>query len=61
MPMGKVFEQIRQSYVVESNFIKFAVLKPQLTQLQSQPSYTQFTIGSKLRKLLFSDNLSALT
>ena len=40
MPMGKVFEQIRQSYVVESNFIKFAVLKPQLTQLQSQPSYT---------------------
>ena len=40
MPMRKVFEQIRQAYVMESNFIKFAVLQPQLSQLQSQPSYT---------------------
>ena len=46
MPMGKVFEHIRQTYVAESNFIKFAALQPQLTQLQSQPSYTKFTMGS---------------
>ena len=39
MPMGKVFEYIRETYVVESNFITFAVLQPQFTQLQSQPSY----------------------
>ena len=45
MPMGKVFEHIRQTYVAESNFIKFAALQ-QLTQLQSQPSYTKFTMGS---------------
>ena len=40
MSMGKVFEQIKQTYIVESNFIKFAVLQPQLTQLQSRLIYT---------------------
>ena len=39
MPMGKVLEWIRETYVVQSNFVKFATLQPQLTQLQSQPSY----------------------
>ena len=33
---------------MEPNFIKFAILQPQLSQLQLQPSYTYFTIGSKL-------------
>ena len=40
MPMGKVFEKIRETYVAESDFIKFAVLQSQPTQLQSQPNYT---------------------
>ena len=47
MPMGKYLNKL-EKHAVESNFIKFAVLQPQLTQLQSQPSYTQFTIGIKL-------------
>ena len=37
--MGKVLEWVRETYVVQSNFVKFAILQPQLTQLQSQPSY----------------------
>ena len=40
MPMGKAFEQSRGTYFVEFNFIKFEVLQPQLTQLQSQLNHT---------------------
>ena len=34
---------------MQPNFIKFAALQPHLTQLQSQPSYIQFILGSKVR------------
>ena len=34
--MGKVFEWIRETYVMESNFIKSAVLQPQLSYNHSQ-------------------------
>ena len=36
--MRKVFELIEETYVLETNVIKFATLQPQLTQLQAHPS-----------------------
>ena len=46
MPVGNYLNKL-EKHAVESNFIKFAVLQPQFTQLRSQTSYTQFTIRSK--------------
>ena len=42
-----------ETYFVLPNFIKFAALQPQLTQLRSQPSYIYFTIGKQSLGLLF--------
>ena len=36
--MRKAFKLIEETYVLETNVIKFATLQPQLTQLQSHPS-----------------------
>ena len=46
--MWKVFELIEETYVLETNFIKFAALQPHLTQLQSQPSFIEFTVKNKV-------------
>ena len=37
---GKYLNKLEKLIAVESNFIEFAKLQPQLTQLQSQPGYT---------------------
>ena len=50
--MRKVFKWIRGTYVVEPNFIKFAALQLQLTQLQSQPSLH----GKQSLGFFFSNN-----
>ena len=39
MPVGNYLNKL-EKHAVESNFIKFAVLQPQFTQLRSQTSYT---------------------
>ena len=46
--MGKVFEWIGETYVLELNFIEFAASQPQLTQLQLHPSFIEFTVENKV-------------
>ena len=46
--MWKVFESAGETYVLEPNFIKFAALQPQLFQLQSHPSFIEFTVENKV-------------
>ena len=43
-----IFPVLIHAYVTGKYLNKFAALKPQLTQLGLQPSYIQFTVGSKV-------------
>ena len=46
-PCGKYLNKLER-HVLEPNFIKFAALQPQLTQLQSHPSFIEFAIENKV-------------
>ena len=61
MPMGKYLNKLDElmSWSLISLNLQYYYYSL-LTHLQSQPSYTHFTMGNKLWKLLFSDKLSAL-
>ena len=57
--MGRVFEWIRETYVMESDFIKSAVLQPQLSYNHSQIIHNLLQEANL--ELLFWDILSVFT
>ena len=58
IPIPKVPEWIRETYVLEPSIIKFGTLQSQLTQVQSHWSFRVY-LGKQSLGFLFSDNFSA--
>ena len=61
MPMGKVFQWIGETYVVESNLIKFVILQPQLTTVIITAKLYIVYHWKQILELIFTDNLLAFT